>query len=70
MEDFKIQAIVKVNGENLFYLYDEDIKRIISSRIKNNLELKEHKVASIEVELNSPPLTVGEIMLSEKLKNK
>ena len=44
-----------------FYLYDEDIKKIILNTVKLNMENKGVEVNSIEVELNSPPLTYDEL---------
>lgn len=61
-----IQAIISVNGISSFYLYYDDIKKMILNTYKFNMESQGHKVDSIEVELNSPPLTYDELKNREK----
>ena len=56
-----IQAIIRLNEMSTFYLYDENIKKIILNTVKLNMENKGVEVNSIEVELNSPPLTYDEL---------
>lgn len=63
-----IQAIIRLNEISTFYLYDEDIKKIILNTVKLNMENKGVEVNSIEVELNSPLLTYDE--LKNRVKQK
>jgi hypothetical protein len=53
--EYKIQGIIKINGINCFYLYDQQIREILSNVFKAQLEREGKCVCTIEVELNSPP---------------
>ncbi len=56
----KIQAIIRVNGEITYYLYDSDIEKFINTWIKFSLESDGKKIEKVETELNTPPLKYNE----------
>ncbi len=55
MIDKTVQLIVKVNGKNLFYLYDKQIKDLIADRFLKTLTALGQDIKTVECELNVPP---------------
>jgi len=61
----KIQAIVKVNGVETFFFYDEEIERIVSNSVTGAV----NKDDKVETELISPPMTYDELKARRKQIN-
>ncbi len=57
----KIQAVVKINGVDSLYFYDDEITKLISDSVKLKLEKSGKEVVSIKTELNTPPLTYNQL---------
>jgi hypothetical protein len=59
--DSKIQAIIRIDGEIVYYLYDKDIENFINTWTKFRLEADGRKIDKVETELNTPPLKWNEV---------
>jgi len=57
-----IQAVVKIDGVNSLYLYDEEIKMILRQRIEDGLTQGKKTFKEITIELNAPPLTAEQLI--------
>lgn len=63
-----VQAIVKLDGKIISYLYDENIATAISSCVRMNLD-RDNKItnmSTIETEIHSPPLKFWDIYPTHK----